>query len=134
PTTAQPDTSQVSLSLATTRALVQAGTTPPAPTAPAPAAATIAASAAVIVPSAAPLFGLPPVTVAARAQDTGDASPVTTAAGQATAPELLPPPDVSATPADGAAPAQPDAADPAPPTQPAASLDLGRMGDAVFAD
>jgi hypothetical protein len=133
PTTAQPDVSQVSLSLATPRAVVQAGTTPQAPTAPAPTAAVVASSA-VIVPSAAPLFSPPPVTVAVRAPDAADSSPVTTAAGQPAAPELLPPPEVSDTPADGSTPANPDSADPAPPTQPGASLDPGRMQDAVFAD
>jgi hypothetical protein len=134
-TNVQPDPSQVSLSLTTTRALIQSGTTPQAPTVPPSVAAAVAPPSAVIVPSTAPLFGQPPVTVAARAQDTGDSSPVTTAAGQATAPELLPPPTVSdeAT-GGGAAPANPDSADPAPPTQPGASLDPGRMGDAAFAD
>jgi hypothetical protein len=41
---------------------------------------------------------------------------------------------VSDAPADGAAPANPDTADPAPPTQPGASLDPGRLRDAAFAD
>jgi hypothetical protein len=71
PTNAQPDSSQVSLSLAVARAFVQSGAAPQAPTPPAPAPAVAAAPSAIIVPSVAPLFGQPPVTVAGRAQDAG---------------------------------------------------------------
>jgi hypothetical protein len=93
----------------------------------------VAPSSTVIVPSVSPLFGQPPVTLADRSRDAGDSPPATTA-GQPAVPELLPPPTEIGAPGNGAAPAKPDAADQAPPSQPGASLDPGRMGDALFAD